>query len=88
MEVKLKSINKKLRVGVIEIDSTMTVADFENQMKEKFGLSVQLSRLSGNSWIQTSLTDHLTLDVQNKLGEELRQRNGTFSTYKDVPFGC
>jgi len=52
--------------GDITIDPNMSVLVFEQLFEEKFGLNVQVFRKSGNIWIQTSVTDYLTLEMQNR----------------------
>ncbi|UKJ06726.1 hypothetical protein [Solitalea lacus] len=57
--------------GFVDIAPKRTVAMIENDFWEKFGLSVQVFRKSGNLWIETSLTDNWTLEQQNYEGEQL-----------------
>ena len=57
--------------GAIDVNDTMTVAQFEKALMEHFGLSVQLFRRSGNLWLQTSITDNWTLKQQNDHGREI-----------------
>ena len=54
----------------IKIDKNVTVNDFEQMFNEKFSLNVQVFRKSGNIWLQTGITDYLTLAEQNRRGEE------------------
>ena len=49
----------------------MTVTDLEQRFQDVYGLSVQVFRKSGKSWLETTVTDNWTLDQQNKQGEEL-----------------
>lgn len=48
----------------------MTVEELEMDFRDRFGLNVQVFRLSGRIWLQTTLTDHWTLEKQNAEGEE------------------
>lgn len=57
--------------GNITITSGMTVNDLEQRFRDVYGLSVQVFRKSGKSWLETTVTDSWTLDQQNKQGEEL-----------------
>jgi hypothetical protein len=59
-----------LRPGVIRIDPSMHVSDFEQEFHDLFGLNVQVFRKSGGLWLETSVTDHMTLKEQNALGRE------------------
>ncbi len=56
--------------GYIDLDPKMTVADLEKMFFEKFGLNVQVFRKSGMVWLETSVTDNMTLKGQNELGME------------------
>jgi hypothetical protein len=56
--------------GSLVLDPAMKVGDFESTMQEKFGLSVQVFRRSGEQWIQTTITDHWTLGHQEEEGRE------------------
>jgi hypothetical protein len=57
--------------GTINVEKKRTVAEVENDLKTEFGLSAQVFRLSGNVWIETTLTDDWTLEKQNKEGEQI-----------------
>lgn len=60
--------------GSISIIPNMTVADFEQNFNDVFGLSVQVFRKSGNAWLETTVTDSWTLEEQNKQGEALSKK--------------
>lgn len=57
--------------GNITITPHMTVNNLEQTFGDIYGLSVQVFRKSGNAWLETIETDGLTLEEQNKIGEEL-----------------
>lgn len=59
--------------GELSIDGHQEVATLENHFWEQFGLNVQVFRLSGNLWLQTSTTDQWTLAEQNRKGEHSEQ---------------
>ena len=65
----LKQLNPHLHENDIKLDPTMTVADFEKIMQDKFKLNVQVFRKSVDIWLQTSATDHWTLEKQNGKGQ-------------------
>ncbi len=46
----------------------MKVRTLENVFYETYGLKVQVFRLSGNIWLQTTSTDEWTLHEQNRKG--------------------
>lgn len=60
--------------GMLTITPQMTVADLEQNFNDVYGLSVQVFRKSGNAWLETSVTDNWTLELQNKQGEELSSK--------------
>ena len=60
--------------GVMEIKSWHTVTKVEKQLKDLFGLNVQIFRgCPGGAFIQTSLSDDLTLQEQGQLGLGVNQ---------------
>ncbi|PWT76791.1 MAG: hypothetical protein C5B59_05540 [Bacteroidetes bacterium] len=67
----LGQLAENILPGVIQIDEKKKVGDLEAELKSRFGLNVQVLRKSGNSWLETTLTDDWTLEKQNKEGELL-----------------
>jgi hypothetical protein len=57
----------------ISITETMTVTELEQLLSRYFGLSAQVFRKSGKSWLETTVTDDWTLKRQNDQGNELSQ---------------
>ncbi|TDH27028.1 hypothetical protein EXU57_09520 [Segetibacter sp. 3557_3] len=53
----------------LDVTSTRTVAEFEQDIKTLLGMRVKISRKSGNVWNTISLTDNWTLGNQNNAGE-------------------
>jgi len=51
------------------ITGEMTVAEFEKMMKDTLKLNVQVFRKSAKIWLQTTSTDHWSLEKQNGKGE-------------------
>jgi hypothetical protein len=62
------SINKDEE---LEISEGMKVMELEKELKEKYGLNALVFRRSGNLWLQTTMTDHWSLQKQNQHGKEL-----------------
>lgn len=58
--------------GVMIISEDITVNELEEFFKKHFNLNVQVFRKSGNSWLETTLTDNWTLKKQNQEGMDLR----------------
>ena len=65
-----------LHEGQLSITPSMTVTDLEQQFREMYGLNVQVFRKSGQVWLETSVTDGWTLDMQNQQGEALSNMGG------------
>jgi hypothetical protein len=59
--------------GEIDIIETMTVRQLEQSFKDEFGLEIQISRKSGNVWLETTISDEWTLKQQNDHGRELSE---------------
>jgi hypothetical protein len=56
--------------GHIKIQPQMTVGELEQGFRDVYGLSVQVFRKSGNSWLEDSENSNLTLEKQNEEGSE------------------
>ena len=59
--------------GDLGIDGQLKVSTLETRFWQHYGLNVQVFRLSGNLWLQTSTTDSWTLAEQNRKGEHSKQ---------------
>ena len=70
-ESYLKDINPGITNGELAIRESMSVWELENEFFEKFGLSVQVLRRSGNLWLDTSRTNSWTLMEQDEIGREI-----------------
>jgi hypothetical protein len=85
-ETVIKDINPRLNDGELAIIESMNVADLEKGFYEKFGLSIQVLRRSGNLWLDTCRTNSWTLKEQNDHGREISPDQKTFpnkgSAYK------
>lgn len=67
----LKEFRKKNINGEIIITEETVVSTLEQLFEEQFGISAQVFRKSGRSWLETSMTDDWTLKRQNDQGREL-----------------
>ncbi len=63
--------SRKKEEGELDIPDTLTVGELENLFMDRFGLSVQVFRRSGNLWLETTMTDNWTLKQQNDHGKEI-----------------
>jgi hypothetical protein len=87
-EVRMADINKNLQNSNYELQDHTSVAGLEKTFVDKFGLPIQVCRRSGNLWLETSLTDHLTLKEQNTIGEEISDSPFKSLPFTLIPYGC
>jgi len=59
-DVKLGQIISNNSDGEFEISDIMTVSELEKRFLEQFGPYVQITRKSGNSWMETNMTNGWT----------------------------
>ena len=84
-DMSLGKINPTITETEWHIDKDMLVTDFEQYMKEAFGLYVQVFRRSNHLWLQTSATDGWSLDKQNgKGGRSMRQIDQVIDQNEDL----
>lgn len=57
--------------GMITITPMMTVGELEQAFRDVYGLSIQVFRKSGRTWLETTVTDYWTLENQNEQGRIL-----------------
>ncbi|MCB9187380.1 MAG: hypothetical protein H6601_11640 [Flavobacteriales bacterium] len=62
--------------GDLTVTAETTVEEVETGCQNKFGISAQVFRKSGDIWLETSATDHWTLKEQNEQGEFMAQEVG------------
>lgn len=55
----------------LEITAEMTVNELEQKFWNIFGLSIQVFRLSGNTWLETTTTDSWSLSKQEQHAQEI-----------------
>ena len=65
----LIEVTGALREGMLTIDPKDTVAAVEKRLGDEFGLPAQIFRKQKGVWIETTATDHLTLEEQNQMGK-------------------
>jgi hypothetical protein len=84
---RLLEVENKPRVGVLYLEPDTPVWQVERLFKEEFGLFVQVFRKSGTIWLETSVTDDLTLEQQNAKGlagePERREPDELFNDYRE-----
>lgn len=69
----LKELNEDAQAFNWEISESMTVTELEKSFFEQTGISAQVFRKSGRSWLQTISTDNWTLGEQNERGKEMTE---------------
>ena len=74
--LKIQDARRMQQNGVLEVTDSMRVSDLEDELKQRYGLSAQVFRKSGNVWLETTMSDNWTLKQQNDHGREI-------STFKD-----
>lgn len=77
-DMTLGSLEKKPHSGDLYIEPEMPTWQVERLFEEEFGLHVQVFRKSGNTWLETSVTDDLTLEEQNVKGKSSERQNFEF----------
>ena len=74
------SLNPSLHDTELVFNGEQVVTDFEQMMKDRFRLNVQVFRKSADLWLQTTATDQWTLSKQNGKGQRSTQE------YETEPF--
>ena len=67
-ETTLHELNSHLKDGYLLIEEDMPTWQLERLLETEFGLHTQVFRKSGNIWLETSVSDDLTLEQQNAKG--------------------
>ena len=67
---RLIEVSGILKEGDIEITSTETVKEVERRFEKQYGLPVRILRKQKGVWLDTIVTDDLTLHEQNTWGRE------------------
>lgn len=70
-QMKIADLLGKPIQGSISFDGTLTVAEFEQKLKENFGFEIQVFRKSGNTWLVTQQTDSRSLNDQEAIACEM-----------------
>lgn len=73
LNYSLKELNEDAQAFDWEINESMTVTELEKSFFEETGISAQVFRKSGRSWLQTISTDNWTLAEQDERGREMSE---------------
>lgn len=85
-DMLLSQLVPSLKSGTITIGPETVVWDMEKVFESEYGLHVQLFRKSGRTWLETSVTDNLTLAEQQakaKASENIHQEIVDPLDYRD-----
>jgi len=63
-EMPLLELSPNIKNGELHIELSTTVQHLEETFVADYGLNVQVFRKSGRTWLETSVTDSLTLEEQ------------------------
>jgi hypothetical protein len=66
----IAEIRRKSNSGILDIKSWEKTSKLKHDLKDVYGLSVQVFRMHGNEWIPTSYSDDLTLKQQSDLARQ------------------
>jgi len=73
VNIPVGTIRKKGISGDYKIYSHYTVSKVENELRDIYGLNVQIFRNENNGWIRTTETDRFTLAEQMKMSKQAAQ---------------
>ncbi len=65
-DLMLKNLDPKFQEKIFPLTALETVAKFESRFLNELSINVQVYRKSGLNWLQTTKTDHWTLEEQMK----------------------
>ncbi|MDZ4682585.1 MAG: hypothetical protein SGI94_19245 [Saprospiraceae bacterium] len=63
-DMPLKQLSPNIKSGTLTLEPTTQVKELERLFEEEYYLHVQIFRKSGRTWLETSVTDDLTLEEQ------------------------
>lgn len=67
-QLTIGEVRSKHKEGDLHISGELEVRQLEKSFADDYGLNVQVFRQSGHLWMQTSASDHWTLEKQNRKG--------------------
>lgn len=67
-QLTIGAVRSRRKEGDLYINEALEVRELEKMFAEDYGLNVQVFRQSGHLWMQTSASDHWTLEKQNRKG--------------------
>ena len=82
-DMLLERIEAHPHNATIEIYADMKVSELEQLFEGVFGLHVQVLRKAGHSWIETSISDDLSLREQNEIGAQTKDCDSQMVSLND-----
>ena len=67
-QLTIGEVRSRHKEGDLHIKGELEVRQVERLFADDYGLNVQVFRQSGHLWMQTSASDHWTLEKQNRKG--------------------
>lgn len=87
-DMPLRDLSPNMKSGYLLVEPDMVVWQLERLFEEEYGLHVQVFRKSGRIWLETSVTDDLTLEQQMAkaaASENIQQRFVEPMDYREQP---
>ena len=63
-DMLLRDLSPDMKTGYLLVEPDLTVWQLERLLEEEYALHAQVFRKSGRAWLETSVTDGLTLEQQ------------------------
>ena len=63
-DMPLKQLSPNIKTGQLLIERNTPVWQLERLFEDEYALHAQVFRKSGKTWLETSVTDNLTLEEQ------------------------
>ena len=63
-DMLLRDLSPNMKTGYLLVEPNLTVWQLERLLEEEYALHAQVFRKSGRVWLETSVTDSLTLEQQ------------------------
>ena len=63
-DMLLRDLSPDMKTGYLLVEPDLTVWQLERLLEEEYALHAQVFRKSGRVWLETSVTDSLTLEQQ------------------------
>ena len=86
----IRELDPGFKSKEIILRGNMRTGTFEQEIRRKLGLNVQVLRRSGEHWVETAASDGWTLEEENKKGEQaimvLPENYYDENSFQDEPY--